>query len=280
MLKKLRLLIKVSRPLSWPLVALLFAMGMVISNAPITLVAVANLVILVALLPLAVFGINDIYDFDSDAVNPRKSLKGSAYGGVLEKGKHRLVKSAAIVATAVLAVFPFLTRNATNILATAVALGIAWAYSAPPLRLKEKPPFDSLSNAALIWAVSLAGFSYGGGISMLPRTVYFASLGAAAIHAIAAIMDYSPDRKTGAKTIATVLGKRWAAAFALAVMLAITFFSGIASIPLRVIIGYVLFSSFILVIKDSELLARRLFKFGYFPGIVAMAVFIYQQFYK
>lgn len=272
MLKKLLLLVRVSRPLSWLLVALLYAIGIAISHAQPTAAVVANAILLVFLLSLIVFGVNDIYDCLADSINKRK--RSIVHGTALGNEHHNFVMAAAIVSSVGIAVFSLSTRNPTNMAATAIALTAAWAYSVPPFRLKEIPILDSLSNAVLIWAVILVGFSYGAPLGVFPKTVYFAAFGASAVHAIGAVMDYSSDKKAGARTIATFFGKRFAAVFSFAVMMLILFFSGIKSLPLRVIVWYILLSSLLLAFKDDERLAKSFFTVGFVVTAVAIAVYV------
>ena len=61
-----------------------------------------------------------------------------------------------------------LVRKATNITTTVFAVFLAYAYSAPPLRLKEKPLIDSLSNSLAVMALLMLGFSYGGTLFEFP----------------------------------------------------------------------------------------------------------------
>lgn len=278
MLQKLLLLMKVSRPLSWPLVGLLLAVGVVISDAPVTPLVIASLAAVSVLLPLIVFGVNDVHDYKTDSINKRK--RSIFYGGALEEKHRRFVSSSAIAATIALALLSILSRNYANLIATALAITVAWAYSEPPVRLKERPPLDSLSNGVLVWSVILMGYSYGAPLSSFPMTVYFASLGASAIHAIGAIMGYTADRKANVKTIATVFRKRLAAAFALAVTLTIVFASGIKSVILKMPVWYAVLSSLLLLVKDDERLARRLFSLGFLIALASIAIFVFQQFYK
>ncbi len=279
MLKHLGTLIKVSRPVFWLLVALLFFVGVVVSGAPITVMLLAHLMLVTFLLPLIVFGVNDVYDYDSDSINQRKRYEIG--GTALEKENHLIVLAASVVVTVLLIIFSAITRNLTNMLATLVTVSIAWAYSAKAVRLKEIPILDSLSNAVLVCSVILLGFSYGGiMIRDFPQSIYFASLGAAAVHSIAAIVDYSPDKKSRTVTIATFFGKKIAAVFAAAVMITILLFSGIQSLSLRIIMYYALISSLVLVVKDDERLAKRLSATGFVVAVAMIAVFVYQQFYK
>ena len=278
MLKKILLLVRVSRPLSWPLTALLFGTGIVISNVEITYYAIINGLLASILLPLIVFGVNDVYDYKTDIINRRK--RSAIHGMALESRHHRLVLGAALAATGTLAIFSAFTRNYTNIVATAVAILIAWAYSEPPLRLKEKPPLDSLSNAALVWSVILLGYSHGNSLVSLPVSVYFASLAAAAIHAMGAIMDYASDNRANVKTIATVFGKRLAATFSFAVVFAIILFSGIRSLSLRLFFFYAAAAFLVLLLRNDERLAKKLFMLGFLVALASLCLFIYQQFYK
>lgn len=272
------LLVRVSRPLSWPLVALLFGLGLAISGSAITATAILQLLLIATLLPLIVFGINDIYDYRADAINKRK--QSAIHGLVLEERHHRFVSSAALASAIALAIFSAFTRNPGNMVATAIAISLGWAYSEPPIRLKEKPVLDSLSNGALVFSVILLGYSYGGPVTAVPATVYFASFAVSAIHALGTIMDYSADKKAGVTTIATFCGKRLTAALALALVLAITLFSGIKSQSLRMFFWYAAVAFGILAVKDDERLAKRLFSLGFLIALASIAIFVYQQFYK
>ncbi len=278
LMDKLLLLIRISRPLSWPLVALLFGLGLAISGAAITATAILQLLLIAILLPLIVFGINDVHDCRADAINKRKL--SAIHGIVLEERHHRFVSSAALASTIALAIFSVFTGNPGNMVATAVAISLGWAYSEPPIRLKEKPVLDSLSNGALVFSVILLGYSYGAPVSSIPLTVYIASFAVSAIHALGAIMDYSADKRAGTRTIATFFGKRMTAALALALVVAIILFSGIKSHSLRMFFWYAAVAFGILAVKDNERLAKRLFGLGFLIALASIAIFVYQQFYK
>ncbi|MBI2580310.1 UbiA family prenyltransferase [Candidatus Woesearchaeota archaeon] len=277
-MSRLWLLVRISRPLSWPLVALLFGLGLAISGAAITATAILQLLLVAILLPLIVFGINDVYDCRADAINKRK--QSAIHGFALEEVHHRFVSSAALASTIGLAIFSAFTRNPGNMVATAIVVSLGWAYSEPPIRLKEKPVLDSLSNGALVLSVILMGYSYGAPVTAVPATVYFAAFCASAIHALGAIMDYSPDKKAGVTTIATFFGKRLTAALALALVLAIILFSGIKSPSLRMFFWYAAVAFGILAVKDDERLAKRLFGLGFLIALTSIAIFVYQQFFK
>lgn len=251
--------------------ALLFGVGFLLSGASFSFLAGAQWVLSAFLYPLIIFGINDIYDDSTDRINQRKKL--FLHGAILEKEQFDFATKIAVGSTVVLALTSCFSRNGTNLVATALALAIAWVYSAPPIRLKERPPFDSLSNSLFLWSIVLVGFSYGSSVARLSPKVYFGSLIGATLHALSAVMDYEADQGAGMKTIATVFGKRGAAAFAFTTTLVVFLFSGIQTVSLRFMMGYLLSVSAILVFVNNEKLTRHFLEFGGF--IVYLSVFLY-----
>ncbi len=271
------LLIKASRPASWAAGLLLFLTGFYVSGADFTLVVFLNMLLLIPF-SLIIFGINDAYDYETDKRSPRKNSLIEGY--TLPREKHALVKKASAAAAAAIILFSLATRNATNISTTIFGVFMAYAYSAPPLRLKEKPVIDSLSNAVAVMVLLMLGFSYGGTLPEFPLKLAYASMGAAAAHALGALMDYTADKKAGITTIATSFGKRFAALFAAAVMIAILLFSGIKSSVLNAYLWLVLAASCISFLVPNEKLVRKLAGLTFYAFLAAVAMFIYQQFFK
>ncbi|KAG9086027.1 hypothetical protein FRC07_013220, partial [Ceratobasidium sp. 392] len=176
------------------------------------------------------FGINDVYDYPSDLVNPRKSAT-SAEGIILPPTYHRFIIQAAVISSALLIGISFLpyrfafslieTEGASlPVISTALLVVVMWVYSAPPFRLKERPVLDSLSNGLIIWLVWFIGFissstlaGTGHGLKDTPLEIYMLSLAASSVHALAAAADVEADRAAGYRTIAIVLGRRGCAVF-------------------------------------------------------------------
>jgi 4-hydroxybenzoate polyprenyltransferase len=80
-MNKFLLLIKVSRPLSWAVFPLVFLLGLIVSgniSGSITITPLAILQILLLSFPYCTFlyGINDVYDFEADQINPKKRKDG------------------------------------------------------------------------------------------------------------------------------------------------------------------------------------------------------------
>jgi 4-hydroxybenzoate polyprenyltransferase len=154
------------------------------------------------LLPANVFlyGINDVYDAAADRLNPRKAEREARFdgdpivvGGTIVGGSLGLLLAAALGGVAGAAVLGFVVLGA--------------AYSAPPLRLKGRPPLDSLSNGLYILP-GVAAYAAVAGVAPPTLAVLGGWLWAMGMHTFSAIPDVEPDRRAGIQTTATVLGRR------------------------------------------------------------------------
>jgi 4-hydroxybenzoate polyprenyltransferase len=95
-------------------------------------------------------------------------------------------------------------------LSTAAFLVLAWAYSVPPVRLKNRPGADLLANAVGVGVIPLlAGWSLARPLGSFPRWfIVQALLVAAALYVPTTLVDYEADRAAGEQTLATRLGRR------------------------------------------------------------------------
>lgn len=108
-----------------------------------------------------------------------------------------------------------------NTVFVAGMLAVGYVYSAPPVRLKERPPLDSVSNGVIAVLLAFyAGASTFAAPTEIPlRHLLEASaltLAIAAGHAYYAAIDYEPDSQAGLTTVATVYGKGFCVASAIA----------------------------------------------------------------
>jgi lycopene elongase/hydratase (dihydrobisanhydrobacterioruberin-forming) len=147
--------------------------------------------------------VNDAYDLDGDRLNPRKTASPLVQGVLSARAVWRGAVIAALVAGA-LAV----TVNPTFALVVAGALALAWAYSAPPLRLKTRPGADLAANALAVGVVTLlAGWAVTRPLGELPWYVLLQGLlVATALYVPTTVVDADSDRRSGYRTIATTLG--------------------------------------------------------------------------
>lgn len=218
---KLLFLIQVSRPIIWPVLPLVYGLGLDASHAPLSAAAIIQIVLLTFPTNLVGCGLNDIYDYESDRRSPRRR---AIWGALVRNEDRPLVFRASLFMMPLIVLGACLTRNWDNIVATVSLLLVAWLYSVPPLRLKERPPLDSLSNGL---GYFLLPFTMGYSLNADPRTMplkyYLLALCVCGIHALATAADFDADRAAGHRTMAVAFGRRAAAAIAFAAF-SLTFF--------------------------------------------------------
>ncbi|WP_252698469.1 prenyltransferase [Natronosalvus vescus] len=201
---QLSYLLTLSRPRFWLYLAGPVLVGVAYAaETPTDLVTPAVIVLFAYfLIPANVFlyGINDIYDREIDAENPKKDDREARYAG------HRIVPVAVVVgAVAPLLLLPWLPRPSWPWIALFLALGAG--YSAPPVRFKTTPVLDSVSNGLYI-VPGAAAYAAVAGTQPPLLAVAGAWLWAMGMHTFSAIPDIEPDRQAGIRTTATVLGER------------------------------------------------------------------------
>jgi 4-hydroxybenzoate polyprenyltransferase len=216
-MRQLIFLIQVSRPIVWPILPLVYAFGLRASSAQWDAAVIMQMILLTFPMNLIGCGLNDIYDYESD----RRSARRRAIWGAVVLDKDRpIVWWAALAMAPVILVGAIFTGNWINVLLTASLLLVAWAYSVPPVRLKERPPLDSLANGLGYFLLPFAmGYSLGADVSSMLLKYYLLALCVAGIHALATAADYEADRAAGHRTFAVAFGRRAAVVFALAAFL-------------------------------------------------------------
>lgn len=154
---------------------------------------------------LATLLINDVHDLPSDRVNPRKARSPLVQGLVTRGWAHGAAYAAAAAALAVAALV-----NVAFALLVLACLGLAWLYSAPPVRLKTRPGADVLVNAIGIGLLSgAAGWALARPLAEAPWPFLpQALLVAAAIYVPTTLVDHDADKAAGYATFATTLGRR------------------------------------------------------------------------
>jgi chlorophyll synthase len=148
---------------------------------------------------------NDYWDYVKDKNNRRKKnlplLKGRL------KRRSILFVSSFLFLLSLLIGF-FISYQFMFFLFLCILLCIC--YSTPPIRLKERPGIDLLTNLVGIGLFcSLAGWVVVRPISEFPILwAITCMLGVGAIYMPTTMIDYEPDKAEGVRTIATHLGKR------------------------------------------------------------------------
>lgn len=223
------LYIRVSRPVFWLPGPLAVLAGMITgmlespgSPHAVTWIMVAQLVSLSFPLALFTFGINDLYDSDSDAMNPRKNsgshLSGWVEGSTLAPDNHRAVKKGIFVSGICMAAASLATGNPDNMVCTLSLLVLVTTYSMPPWRLKSRAPLDSVSCGLAASLLPMAiGFTYTGRpVWDLPFNLFVFSVCAMGFHSLTTVMDHETDQAHDNQTFSVRFGRRAAGAMPLA----------------------------------------------------------------
>lgn len=223
----MRSLIATSRPLSWINTAYPFAAAYLLVGGAIDWTLILGTIFFLVPYNLAMYGINDVFDYESDLVNPRK---GGVEGALVPRRMHEWILVACVLTTIPFLAYLWVVGTLASGIGLAVVMFAVVAYSLQGLRFKEKPFLDSLTSSthfvgpAVVGALMPAG-SLGTGtlvtlpigaagdpsaVEGLPWAVWLAlaaffSWGMAS-HAFGAVQDIRSDREAGLGSIGTVMG--------------------------------------------------------------------------
>ncbi|WP_240606758.1 prenyltransferase [Microbacterium sp. Gd 4-13] len=203
-----------SRPVSWINTAYPFAAAYLLVVREIDLTLVIGTIFFLVPYNLAMYGVNDVFDYESDLRNPRK---GGAHGAVLDRRMHRITLWAAALSCLPFVVYLVVVGSALSWLVLAASLFFVVFYSAPPLRLKERPFADSVTSSIHFFSPAVYGLVLAGATwtwQLAAIIVAFALWGIAS-HAFGAVQDVVADRAADISSIATARGARWTVRFAI-----------------------------------------------------------------
>jgi len=205
----MRALFTSSRPISWVNTAYPFGAAYLLGSGEHFSILAFLIGVVYFLVPynLAMYGINDVFDYESDLRNPRK---GGVEGALLDKSVHRTTLWAVVITNVPFLVALVLLGGPWSWLVLAISVFAVIAYSAPGLRFKEKPFLDSLTSSThfvspAVYGLALAGTHWTG--QLVAVCVAFFLWGVAS-HAFGAVQDVLADRAGGIGSVATVIGAR------------------------------------------------------------------------
>jgi len=205
MFRALQKLFVISRPISWPNTAYPFAAAFLMTGGTLgTTFWIATFYFLIPY-NLLMYGVNDVFDYESDIRNPRK---GGIEGAVEQKAFHPVILWSAILSNVPFLIYLFAVGSLTANIVLAVLVFFVLAYSLVGLRFKEIPVLDSVTSSIhfvgpMVYAMVLTGLEP----SYVPYILAFFLWGAAS-HAFGAIQDIIPDRQGKLASVATVFGAR------------------------------------------------------------------------
>ncbi|WP_404436820.1 prenyltransferase [Microbacterium aerolatum] len=207
MIETAKALFIASRPLSWINTAYPFAAVYLLTTGTIDVALIVGTLFFLVPYNLAMYGVNDVFDYESDLANPRK---GGAEGAKLPPRLHRttLVAAAVLAIPFVIALVVLGADRPMSWLVLAISLFAVLAYSVRGLRFKEIPVLDSITSSThfvtpALYALALAGTTVTAAIVI--TMIAFFCWGMAS-HAFGAVQDIVPDRDAGIGSIATVFG--------------------------------------------------------------------------
>ena len=205
-----------SRPVSWINTAFPFFAAYWFVNQTIDAALVVGTLFFLIPYNLLMYGINDVFDYESDLRNPRK---GGIEGSVLDRSLHKLTIWSSIGLALGFVVYLLVIGSDLADFWLLITLSAVLAYSVPKLRFKEIPLLDSFTSALhfmgpMLFALALSDvniFEF----KLFSMILAFLGWGMAS-HAFGAVQDVRADRDAGIKSIATAIGAKNTVRFAFA----------------------------------------------------------------
>ena len=196
-----------SRPLSWVNTAFPFAAAYLLTTGRIDTAFIVGTIYFLIPYNFAMYGINDVFDYESDLRNPRK---GGVEGALLDPSIHRTTLWASVITNVPFLLVLVALGSPLSWLVLAVSVFAVIAYSAKGLRFKEKPVLDSITSSThfvspAVYGLVLAGATVTPALGLVLISFFLWGM---ASHAFGAVQDGIADREGGLASIATVFGAR------------------------------------------------------------------------
>ena len=194
-------LLYISRPVLWINTVGPATVGMWLAGDLFAWGALPLLLWLTLPFNLLIYGVNDVFDQETDAKNPRK---GTLEGARIDRSEVRPVVLGVILTNAPVLIYALLFVPLSALTWMLLYTLLFVGYSVPPARFKARPYLDSLSNAAYAFPLVFVPLALG------ERPVWPAALAlmawSAAKHTFDAVQDVDEDRRAGITTTAVRLG--------------------------------------------------------------------------
>lgn len=276
--QKAKLLFTSSRPVSWINTAFPFAAGYLYFTQTLDLFVVLGFLFFLIPYNLLMYGINDVYDYESDMRNPRK---GGVEGAVVPKKYHAfLLRWSYLLPVPFVVALCIMHPNSTWVLLACLFFVIA--YSAKGLRFKEIPFLDSITSSLhfvgpLLYALSVVGWPE----QAWPIVAAFFLWGIAS-QSLGAIQDVEADKQAGLSSISTVIGERATVYFSLAAYTGALLCLGLTNTygVIIMLVGFTYVQNVLLILRAPSISigARQAWKrfmwINYFVGAVVTMVLL------
>jgi len=284
MIDKIKKLIITSRPISWINTAYPFAAAYLLTIKKIDATFIVGTIFYLIPYNLLMYGINDVFDFESDQLNPRK---GGIEGAKLNRNGHRFILYSSILLSLPFVIYLFIgSPNDLSRLILLINIFLVLAYSLPVLRFKEKPFLDSMTSSShffgpMVYALSYSGFTK---TNLILIIAFF--LWGMASHAFGAVQDIIADRQAHIGSIGTVIGAKNTVRFSIllylaaGVVLVLFYFSFLKLIVGLLVLIYIINILPFINLSDQQSEKchqgwQRFIKINWFSGFVITMVLIY-----
>lgn len=261
----LRRLITISRPVLWVNTIGTTMMGLWLTGSLWSWDAIWLLLWVTLPFNLLIYGINDIFDQETDNINIRKG----GYGGAkIDPKEVPWISWGVVLLNAPFLVFFALNYSVeANIWIWAYSLTFLF-YSAPPARFKGRPFLDSISNADYAFPLAIVPLALDKEPVWL--AVFALMAWSLAKHTYDAIQDIEEDEFVGIKTTAVYLGVKKSLYWVGFWWLVSTIMFAFVNIPLAIANGAYAFWLIRLMVQDnSSENAKRIYKYSVaFPYVV------------
>lgn len=215
----IRVIFSSSRPISWVNTAFPYGLAYLLSGGNLDWLFWVGVIFFLIPYNIAMYGINDVFDYESDIRNPRK---GGVEGAMVAKKYHTTLLAASVITTVPFLVVLYAAGNVTSAVWLTISMAAVIAYSAPVLRFKERPLLDAITSSIHFTSPALVGATI---ISADISGDFWLALGAfflwgMASQILGAVQDVRADREAGLASIATAMGARGATRLATIIYLA------------------------------------------------------------
>jgi len=207
----LKKFIMLSRPMLFPIIFFSLIVALLFST-PINSISVYNIleiIFVTFLLPFFTFAINDVYDYESDKNNLRKDniFQGFYFKDV--KSLSKTIRFYDLLIFLFLILFSLIFNNLIHTILLFSLLFVCYFYSTPPLRFKEIPFIDSISNALIAFLLFSMIFVLNNNFnSRMLFAIITISLAIMSYHLIGAQIDVDSDKKSKQRTTAVFINNR------------------------------------------------------------------------
>ncbi len=205
-------IIKCSRPISWVNTAVPYLVGYLVVMQSLNIPAIIGFIYFLFSYNLMLYGINDIYDYETDIKNPRKN---SVEGAIMPKSSHNKLWFAIAITNIPFLIYFFVIGDLVSNAVLIATVFFTFSYSAKPLRFKEVPFLDSINSALHFVLPFVFGLTLANSKNYYWPIIIAFMLWGVASQAFGAIQDIKPDRAAKIHSIATYLGAMRTAKFSL-----------------------------------------------------------------